>query len=279
MKVRFWGVRGSIPCPGRETMRYGGNTSCVEVRIEDEILVFDAGTGIRELGLDLLKRGQKDIVASIFFSHTHWDHIQGFPFFVPAFMPGNKFRLYGGRTFSASIEHALEGQMQHPNFPVLLQDLASNLEFHNLREGQAFDVDLNAVHKTENLSITTERLFHPNGVFAYRVDYKDKSLVYATDNEPGEPESDRKLVEICRGADLVIMDSQYTPEEYKLKKGWGHSTWLDAVKVAQLAGVKQLALFHHDPQRDDDGLEQIEKEAKKRFKGSVAAYEGLEIEI
>ncbi len=279
IKIKFWGVRGSIPAPGPETHRFGGNTSCVEVNIEDEILIFDAGTGIRKLGLDLLKRKKRPIVASVFISHTHWDHIQGFPFFVPAFIPGNMFQLYGGKTFSASLEEALDGQMQHPNFPVMLKDLPSTLRFHNLNEGESFAIDLNPDVSNEPIHVTFDRLHHPNGVFCYRVDYKGKSVVYATDNEPGVPELDARLIKMARGADVLIMDCQYTPEEYPAKKGWGHSTWLDGVKVAQRAQVKQLVMFHHDPERNDKDLEHVETLAKEKFSGTVAAYEGMEITL
>ncbi|MBI3892860.1 MAG: MBL fold metallo-hydrolase [Candidatus Wallbacteria bacterium] len=279
MHVKFWGVRGSIPAPGPETSRYGGNTSCVEVSIEDEVLVFDSGTGIRKLGLDLIKRGKKPIAVSIFISHTHWDHIQGFPFFTPVFMPGNAFQLYGGKTFSASLEECLDGQMQHPNFPVMLRQLPSTLRFHNLQEGESLTIDLNPEISNDPIHVTFERLFHPNGVFSYRVDYKGKSIVYATDNEPGGPEFDRRLVKIAQGADVLIFDAQYTPEEYPSKKGWGHSTWLDGVKVAKRAGVKQLVLFHHDPERSDDELDSIEAQARAQFAGTVAAYEGMELNL
>jgi phosphoribosyl 1,2-cyclic phosphodiesterase len=279
MRVKFWGVRGSIPAPGPETSRYGGNTACVEVNIEDEILVLDSGTGIRKLGLDLINRGIKPIVASIFISHTHWDHIQGFPFFTPLFVPGNTFRIYGGKTFSATLEQALDGQMQHPNFPVLLKQLASTLRFHNMREGDSLTIDLNPEVSNDPIHVTYERLFHPNGVFCYRIDYQGKSVVYATDNEPGGPEFDKRLIRIARNADILIFDAQYTPEEYPTKKGWGHSTWLDGVKVAKRADVKQLVLFHHDPERTDAGIEEIVEQAKKQFPATVAAYEGMELTL
>ncbi|RYG70002.1 MBL fold metallo-hydrolase, partial [bacterium] len=178
MQVTFWGVRGSIPTPGPATAEIGGNTSCVEVRLGSAIVIFDGGTGLRILGQKLLK--EMPLTAHIFFSHVHWDHIQGFPFFTPAFVPGNTFHLYGGNNVSRTLEETLAGQMDHPSFPVHLTEMSSTMRFRDLDEGQRVELDA-GLGKT--FSVTNARGNHPNGVFAYRVDFEGKSVMYATDTE------------------------------------------------------------------------------------------------
>jgi phosphoribosyl 1,2-cyclic phosphodiesterase len=281
MLITFWGVRGSIPTPGPNTAKIGGNTSCVEVRAGNAILIFDGGTGLRLLGKKLLP--EMPLVAHMFFSHVHWDHIQGFPFFEPAFVAGNMFHLYGGNNVSRTLEETLAGQMENPNFPVHLSAMGARMTFRDLCEGEAVDIDDGhggAVH------VTNASGNHPQGVYAFRVQHEDKAFVYATDTEHYEGRVDDKLVALASGADVLVYDAQYTPEEYAgkagsagSKKGWGHSTFEEGVKVAKAAHVRQLVLFHHDPLQADSAVLEKEARARTTFPDVVAAHEGLQIRI
>ncbi len=280
MRITFWGVRGSIPTPGPDTVEIGGNTSCVEVRAGKALMVFDGGTGLRLLGRKLV--GEMPLEAHIFFSHVHWDHIQGFPFFAPAFVPGNTIHLYGGNNVSRTLEETLAGQMDHPSFPVHLSEMGATMRFYDLREGQTIELDAGGGTKAK---VTSGRGNHPNGVFAYRVDADGHSVVYATDTEHYAV-VDPKLTKLARGADILVYDSQYTPEEYAgtagfggPKLGWGHSTFEEAAKLAHAAGVKQLVLYHHDPTQSDAMVRDKERRAKELFPNVRAAYEGLSIEL
>src|SRR5215472_9448457 len=280
MRITFWGVRGSSPSPGPNTVEIGGNTSCVEVRAGKTILIFDGGTGLRPLGKKLLK--EMPIEAHIFFSHVHWDHIQGFPFFDPAFVPGNRIHLYGGNNVSRTLEETLAGQMDHPSFPVHLSEMAAKMHFIGMCEGQVVEIESAGA---KPVKVTTGRGNHPNGVWAFRVDFEGKSFVYATDTEHYAV-VDPKLLKLAKGADVLVYDSQYTPEEYAgtagtggPKVGWGHSTYEEAAKLAKAAGVKQLVLFHHDPMQNDAAVREKEKRAKGAFAATVAAFEGLTIEL
>jgi phosphoribosyl 1,2-cyclic phosphodiesterase len=258
----------------------GGNTSCVEVRVGKAILIFDGGTGLRLLGKKLAP--EMPLSAHIFFSHVHWDHIQGFPFFDPAFVPGNKIHLYGGNNVSRTLEETLAGQMDHPSFPVHLTEMGAKMVFSDMFEGQALEIptgDGSAVH------VTTGRGNHPNGVWAYRVDHGGKSVVYATDTEHYAI-VDPRLLRLSMGADVLIHDAQYTPEEYAgtagrggPKTGWGHSTFTEAARLAAAAGVKKLVLFHHDPMQNDAAVREKETRAKEIFENSVAAYEGMSFDV
>jgi phosphoribosyl 1,2-cyclic phosphodiesterase len=274
MHITFWGVRGSIPTPGPSTQQVGGNTSCVEVRAGKAILIFDGGTGLRLLGKKLLP--EMPIVAHMFFSHVHWDHIQGFPFFEPAFVPGNLFHLYGGNNVSRTLGETLAGQMDHPNFPVSLTVMAAKMTFRDLTEGEVVQVDDGSGGK---VLITNARGNHPQGVYAFRVEHAGKVFVYATDTEHYEGRMDDKLLALARGADVFVYDSQYTPEEYGSKKGWGHSTFEEGVRIAKAAGAKQLVLFHHDPMQNDEAVGDKEKRARKLFPNTIAAHEGLSIDV
>ena len=276
-RATFWGVRGSIPVPGPDTAQIGGNTSCVEVRCGETTLVFDGGTGLRLLGKELVK--QMPLEAHIFFSHVHWDHIQGFPFFAPAFVKGNTIHMYGGMNIVGTVETALAGQMENPNFPVKLGELGSQLVFHDLHEGQSITLD-------GGVKISTAAGNHPGGVLAYRVDYEGHSLVYATDTEHlVKGEADARLIKLSKGADVLIYDSQYTPEEYEgtggagTKVGWGHSTFIEGAALAKEAGVKKYVLYHHDPGQSDDMVREKEKRARALFPNSIAAYEGLVLQL
>ena len=274
-RVTFWGVRGSIASPGPETARIGGNTSCIEVRAGSELVILDGGTGLRLLGEKLLSEGP--LRASMFFSHVHWDHIQGFPFFAPAFVSGNAFVLYGGKNVTQTLEETLAGQMNFPTFPVHLTDMGARMMFRDLAEGEE-------VHVGEGVVVTSARLNHPGGVLAYRIEHAGRTIVYATDNEHGAA-PDPKLLALAKGADLLVYDAQYTPEEYTgetgrgSKVGWGHSTMMEGARIAKLAGVKELVLFHHDPSQDDDAVDRKEARARESFAATRSAREGLSIDI
>ncbi len=273
MKVKFWGVRGSIPSPGPGTVRIGGNTSCVEVRADNQLLIFDCGTGARALGGSLLR--EMPVQAHLFFSHMHHDHNQGFPFFPPVFIPGNLFMLYGPERTNVQLEEILAGVMQYPYFPVLLRDLPASMEFIDLKEGQKVQV-------SEMVTVTNRKLNHPDGVFGYRVEAIEagvkKVFAYCTDTEHYIV-PDWRVADLARDADVFVYDAQYTEEEYVKRLGWGHSTWAEGAKVARQAGAKRLVLFHHDPSRDDDSVLAIEAQARAAFPESLAAYEGLEINL
>jgi phosphoribosyl 1,2-cyclic phosphodiesterase len=280
MHITFWGVRGSIPTPGPNTVEIGGNTSCVEVRAGQTILIFDGGTGLRLLGRKLLK--EMPLNAHMFFSHVHWDHIQGFPFFEPAFVAGNVFHLYGGNNVSRTLEETLAGQMDHPNFPVHLGTMAARMSFRDLAEGETVEIEDGLVG---SVRVRCARGNHPQGVFAFRVEQGGRAMVYATDTEHYEGRVDEKLVELSRGVDVLIYDSQYTPEEYEgtrgghSKRGWGHSTFEEGAKLAKRAGARRLVLFHHDPGQSDAAVRDKESRAKALFPEVIAAQEGLSLEL
>ena len=273
-KIHFWGVRGSIACPGAATVKYGGNTPCVEMLVGGHRLIFDAGTGIYVLGQSLLSH--LPVNGHLFFSHSHWDHIQGFPFFSPAFMEGNEFDIYGGVIPNGmTIEQRLQEQMRQPNFPVPLQVMGANLRFHNLDYGDEI--------KLGNVTVTTGLLNHPGGAMGYRVSWQDYAVAYITDTEHFSDRLDENILELVDRADVLIYDCTYTDEEYNHPKsskvGWGHSTWQEAVKVAQAAHVKKLVIFHHDPSHDDNFMDSIQVESIKLFPQSIVAKEGMSIVV
>jgi phosphoribosyl 1,2-cyclic phosphodiesterase len=301
--VKFWGVRGSYPTPGPRTVRFGGNTACVEVRVGGHILILDAGTGIINLGLDLMRRAQEDtsgngnaVVATILFSHMHHDHTQGFPFFDPAYCGPSRLNIFGPRIFEQDLEETLGHAMLPPSFPVRLEEMPSLKNLQNLHDtdvlvlgkqpGEA--IVLNRFHDEVALSpddvvVRTLRSYaHPSTVNIYRVEHKGKALVYATDTE-GYVSVDRKLATFAKAADLLIHDAQYTQEDYlhpvRPRQGWGHSTAQMAAAVAEAARVGKLVLFHHEPRYDDSIVAGLEAEARSIFPNTVAAYEGLEINI
>lgn len=265
MDIRFWGVRGSIASPGPETANVGGNTSCIEVRCGEQRIVLDAGTGLRNLG-NALVREQSSLSLTLLLSHFHWDHIQGLPFFVPAYMPQTKLAIVGSSDGRHSLRDKLSRQMTEPHFPVQLDDLAAALTYREARSGQRFDIG--------DVHVRVARLNHPGGVFAYRLEHGGQSLVYATDTEHYAC-VDPTLRALAEGADVLVYDAQYTPEEYQSKVGWGHSTYVAGSEVAKSAGVHKLVLFHHDPQRTDEGVEAIERTARQLFPNTIAAREGM----
>jgi phosphoribosyl 1,2-cyclic phosphodiesterase len=272
--VQFWGVRGSIPSPGLDTVRYGGNTPCISMQVGGKRLIFDAGTGLHVLGKSLLS--QMPVEGHLFFTHSHWDHIQGFPFFTPAFISGNKFDIYGAIAPDGStIEQRLNDQMLHPNFPVPLQIMQSNLTFHNVEVGQSIKID--------DIIIETAHLNHPGEAVGYRVNWRGGAAVYITDTEHYPDHLDENVLWLARNADVLIYDSTYSDEEYNSPKspkiGWGHSTWQEAVKIAKAANVKTLVIYHHDPAHNDEYLDGIGEKAYESFSGAIMAKEGLVIPI
>jgi phosphoribosyl 1,2-cyclic phosphodiesterase len=273
MKIRFHGVRGSLASPRAATSRVGGNTSCVEIEAGEHRLVFDAGTGIRSLGDQLLTRGPSHTV--VLLSHLHWDHIQGLPFFAPLYVPGNRIDVMSGPNGFMSLRDALKKQMSPPFFPVSIDQVATQLCVRDLGPTERFNIG--------DIRVTTARLNHPDPVYGYRLDFCRRSLVYATDTEHYSC-VDPHLRKLAEGADLLIYDAQYTPDEYSgksgmAKVGWGHSTYEAAAELARSAGVDQLILFHHDPSRSDEGVCEIERRCRELFPMTTAAREGLEIRL
>lgn len=273
MQLKFWGVRGSTPTPERRNSRHGGNTPCVEIRLANgTILVLDCGSGLRALGKSLIRQhGDKPIVAYLFLSHFHWDHIQGIPFFKPLYAKGNAFFFHSVSLRAQELQNAVEGQMVSPYFPVDMSIMDAVRHFYDIGTEP---VNINGA------TISSVALNHPQGSVAYRIEADGGSLVYATDTEPGSPVHDQNVRDLARGADVFVYDSQYTPEELQgEKKGWGHSSWAEAVKIAQEAAVRQLVLFHHDPDHDDAMIDAFEEQARAHFPSTVAAAEGMILEI
>lgn len=273
MEITFYGVRGSIASPGPETAGVGGNTSCVEVLCGGERIILDAGTGLRKLGDRMMADGALE--ATMLLSHQHWDHIQGIPFFVPAYVPATKLRVYGGVNGVMSLRETLEHQMTAPVFPVRLDELGAQIDLCEVKSGQAFSVG--------GARVKAIKVNHPGGCFAYRIDFEGTSVVYATDTEHYAC-VDPALRALAEGADVLIYDSQYTPEEYRgdagrSKVGWGHSTYVAGADLARSAGVGQYVLFHHDPSRSDAKVAEIEARAQALFPSSVAAREGMKIAL
>jgi phosphoribosyl 1,2-cyclic phosphodiesterase len=273
MKVRFWGVRGSIPVPGPNTARIGGNTPCVEVRTADrEVLILDAGTGIRALGLNLEQSPNERLLAVLLFSHTHWDHIQGLPFFSPARLRHNRMVIMGERRLGKRLERVLAGQMSDVYLPFTLEDLHADLLIKEVHDGEQIVVG-------DRTTVLPGRIPHPGGAFGYRITSQGKVIVYVSDvNHPLEG-PDSGVVALAHGADLLIHDAQFTPEEKIERSAWGHSSWLEAIQVAQLSGAQRLVLFHHDPDHTDDELEKIERQAQAMFENTLLAREGMEISL
>jgi len=270
MRLKFWGVRGSTPTPQIENLGYGGNTSCLELRLADnQSVIFDAGSGLRNLGSRLLtEAGGADLDLKVFLTHFHWDHIQGIPFFAPLFLPGNRVTFHSH--CNGSLEGILQGQMTWPYFPVDLASVAAKREFIEL-DSQPFSFS--------GITIRPFPLNHPQGAVGYRIEAGQTVIVYATDLEHGHPKLDRVLREYAAGADLLIYDAQYTPEEYSRHRGWGHSTWPEGVRVAREAGVRRLALFHHDPTHNDEFLNRVLQEARRQFEDLSIATEESEVTL
>ena len=266
MSVRFWGVRGSLPCPGPQTLRYGGNTACVEVRCGDRLLVLDGGSGLRQLGQALMHRGPLE--TDILFSHFHIDHVIGMLFFGPAYEPANRFRLWSARSKSGmALADALGKLMSEPLFPVGTEAFKAILEFCDFRTGETLDLGAGIV-------VHTAALNHPGGASGYRIEYGGKAVAYLSDMEKGRDELEPSLLALANSADLLIYDSNFTDEEYEEHVGWGHSTWREGVRLAETANVKLLALFHHDPSHDDERMEAIAAAAQALRPATLVAREG-----
>lgn len=306
MKVRFWGVRGSIPVPGPKTVKYGGNTSCIEIRGDkNEIIILDAGTGLRELGNFLIANDLKNgpLKLNILLSHTHWDHIQGFPLFGPAYIPTTEITFRGPVNFSGPLSEIVAGQMNYSYFPIKLDELKAKINFIELQE-DTFNIG--------PFNVTTKYLNHPLLTLGYRIKYNNKVVVSLYDTEPYRnlflsdldkdelneidkeamkeadnyvKEMNEKVIRFAKNSDLCIYDAQYKAEEYEAKKGWGHSTVDQAIENSLSARVKRLALFHHDPLREDKEVDKIQKYARTFVKGKKSnmvvfcARERLEVEF
>ncbi len=267
LAVKFWGVRGSIACPSPDHVVYGGNTSCLEIFAGDERIIMDAGTGIRNLGQDFIKDGVRK--GTLLLTHSHWDHINGFPFFGPAFMSNSRFTIAAGHLYNAGgIENVLASQMANPTFPVPLEALQAALTFEDFKAGESWGLD-------GGVKIVTAPLNHPNGATGYRVEYQGKAICYVTDTEHVIGKPDPTVLKLIEGADIVVYDCTYTDAEFKAKIGWGHSTWQEGMRLCKMAGARQLAIFHHDPDHNDDFMRQLELEARKDWAGSVVAREQM----
>jgi phosphoribosyl 1,2-cyclic phosphodiesterase len=298
MRMKFWGTRGSIPTPGKHTVRYGGNTPCIELRLnDDKLIILDAGTGIRNLGDKLMEKGES-INAFIFVSHPHWDHIQGFPFFKPAFVSGNYFTIVGGENNKVTLQKMIADQMNSIYFPIQLNELKATLSFRKIVE-EEFEVF--------GAKIQTTYVNHPTFAMGYRITQNGKSIVYISDNEPFDkrvthdvkkidkaiiekysryPTNPNKVIfDFVKNADVLIHDATYTPEEYVDRVGWGHSHYLFTLNVAAEGNVKRLILFHHDPSHNDERVDDILKKCQKEIENRhynfdcLAASEGLELEV
>ncbi len=269
--IRFWGVRGSVPCSGPSTARYGGNTPCVEVRCGGRLIILDAGTGIRDLGNALVKSG-KAIDADILLTHCHYDHVIGIPFFAPLYQPQHTFRFWCGNLLPEfKLQSVVQQLMSEPLFPVGIETFRADIDYHDIRPGDAIPCG--------DVSIRTAGLNHPGGATGYRIEYDGRAVVYLTDNEGRREDLDTELVDFSAGADLVIYDTTYTEDEIDAKKGWGHSTWQDGVRLADAAGVKTFCLFHHAPEHDDETIDRILAEACAKRPGTIAAMERTVIEL
>jgi phosphoribosyl 1,2-cyclic phosphodiesterase len=294
MLARFWGTRGSIASPGPGTIHFGGNTSCVElITPSGGVLVLDCGTGARSLGNRLLQGALEPVSATILLTHTHWDHIQGFPFFAPLFQADNHFQVYGPEGAHLSLRDVLAGQMEHHYFPVELDQLAARISYRDLSEG---------AYEIAGVVVRAQTMNHPSPTLGYRIEAEGRAICYLCDHEPyfdgiwreGAPPraldsildpGDRRHAEFMRDADVVIHEAQYTPQEYPSKRHWGHSTYEYVVELAALAGVKRLYLTHHDPSHDDECIAQVERAAQDLARSLGApvevrcAYEGCEIRL
>lgn len=272
VSVKFWGVRGSIACPAQSHTHFGGNTSCVEVRVGEERIILDAGTGLRRLGLAMLKKQERR--ATLLLSHTHWDHIDGFPFFAPLYDPSFHLTLMAGHLsqLEGGIQSVIDKQMSNPYFPVPIQALASDLVLEDFKSGEGFS-------PLPGVQVHTLPLNHPGGATGYRLEAQGRRVCYVTDMEhvPGHPSEE--LLAFIEGVDLLIYDSTYTDAEFPTKQGWGHSTWQEAVRISRRSGVKQLAIFHHDPGHDDTFMAEVAREARKLWKPARVAREGVRIRL
>jgi phosphoribosyl 1,2-cyclic phosphodiesterase len=272
ISVRFWGVRGSIPSPGSRTARYGGNTACVEVRCGDHLLIFDAGTGLRLLGNELVQAAAGSS-ADIFLSHCHIDHIAGLPFFAPFFLPASQIRVWAGNLSpKRTLAQVARMVMSEPLFPSSDTIFRGNIKFCDFHSGAVLEPH-------PGITLRTGPLNHPGGATGYRLEYENRSIAYITDTEHRPGQLDPHVMALADGVDLLIYDGNYTDEEFVARAGWGHSTWQEGVRILAAAGAKRLAIFHHDPDHSDEFLDDIQAQATARHSGAFVAAEGMEFRI
>ncbi len=270
-QVKFWGVRGSIACPQPTHIGYGGNTSCIEVAVGGHRIILDAGTGVRELGKDIIKNSELNHYMLL--THTHWDHINGFPFFVPAYDSRRKLQVMAGHLkHSGGVQAVMSSQMNNPVFPVPIDAMQAEMTFIDFEAGESFTM-------YEDVQVRTTLLNHPNGATGYRIEHGGASVCYITDTEhvPGKP--DANILGLIEGSNLVIYDCTYTEAEFPSKIGWGHSTWNEAVRLCKMADVGRLAIFHHDPDHDDDFMDALGAEAKDTWQNTVVARELMTLDV
>ena len=270
MKIKYYGVRGSIPVNGKDTVKYGGNTTCVMVEDGNTTLVIDAGTGLRDFGRDLMKKGPTGHKVHLIFTHYHWDHIMGFPFFTPAYIGGNEVAVYGETKYNMTVQDVLKKQQQFINFPVELSGMMAKFDFNEVSSGQELSIG--------GLKVKLLKVNHPAGTLALRITSKSGTFVVATDYEHFSV-PDNKLIDFAKDANILMYDAQFTPEEYPKFVGWGHSTYDEGIKVAQLAGVKELHLCHHAPEHTDKDIDDIQAVAQAKHENTFVIQEGWEIEI
>ncbi len=275
MKIRIYGVRGTLATPYADRIKTGGNSTCIEVCTDDkEIIILDAGTGLVALGREIARRFPHEQIPPIhlFLSHTHWDHLDGFPFFEALFCKGAEINIYAPKKASGrTLEDVVEAQFDDDFSPINLLELPSEIKF--------FNIDEQTIELSNGTKITSKSHCHPGGAYGYRIEYKGKVFVFNTDTEHLDGVIDQRVVEISKDADLMMHDAQYTEDQLVTRAGWGHSSWQQAVEVAKLAGVKQLGLTHHDPERTDKEIVALEKKTKKQFENSFFCREGMEIKL
>jgi phosphoribosyl 1,2-cyclic phosphodiesterase len=271
IRVKIWGCRGSIACPTPTHLKYGGNTTSLQIEVGGQTFLLDCGTGIRNLGQQMVKNN--DVMhCHLLLTHTHWDHINGFPFFAPAFDPNRKLVIMAGHLMDkGGIKNIFEAQMEQPVFTIPLEAMQSKMEFVDFQAGEGLDIGISS-----KVKVSTAPLNHPNDATGYRFDYNGKSMCLITDTEhiPGEP--NENILKLIEGADLVIYDSTYTEKEFITKVGWGHSTWEEGIKLCKMAGVKRLGIFHHDPEHDDVFMDQVAEDSSRAWDGAFVIQEGMD---
>jgi phosphoribosyl 1,2-cyclic phosphodiesterase len=271
-RVKFWGVRGSIACPGPATARYGGNTPCLELHCGERIIILDGGSGLRPLGDALLKEGVT-LNADLFLTHCHLDHVSGLPFFTPLFRKGHELRIWAGNLLPKfRLEQALRTMMSPPLFPIQVESFKAKIAYHDFHAGET-------IEPGDGVVLRTAMLNHPDGATGYRVEFGGKALAYLTDTELPSGPIDKGLLELARDADLLIFDTTYTQSEMAHRRGWGHSTWQDGARLANEAGAKTFCLFHHDPSHDDAFMDTLAREANAARPNTIVAREGVALDL